>query len=206
MNQYSESMLDELRESVRIKLSPSRFEHTLGVEKMAVRLAEHCLPEEKSALRAAALLHDIAKELDFDSMLCAIMADGFNLSRDDMQSRAILHSFAAPYIIKRDYPRFASHNIISACRNHTVGAPAMSVFDQIVFISDYIEDGRRYESSLMVRDMLLPKLVLGKTEENRSALRNAVFESVRLTENHLRTTGKFINQRMLITKKYFSGK
>ncbi len=203
---FSEDMLDSLRRSVKERLSEGRFIHTLGVEKMAARLADYCLPEEKSSLRAAALLHDIAKELDTDDVLSAIEADGFSLTRDDMQSKAILHSFAAPYIIKREFPDFTDENILSSTRNHTVGAPGMSVFDQIIFISDFIEEGRRYESSIQVRDLLLPRLKDGKREENQKALAFAVYESLRLTERHLSSTGRFINQRMILTKKYFSGK
>lgn len=203
---FSEAMLDSLRDSVRERLSEKRFSHTLGVENMAARLADFCLPEEKSSLRAAALLHDIAKELDTDEMLSAIEADGFSLTREDMQSKAVLHSFAAPYIIQREFPDFAVENILSSTRNHTVGAPGMSVFDQIIFISDFIEDGRSYDSSIQVRDMLLPSLKYGETEENQKALSLAVVESLRLTERHLRSTGRFINPRMILTKKYFLGK
>ena len=45
------------------KMSGFRLEHTLGVERMAVRLGELMAPEHVDLLRAAALLHDVTKEL-----------------------------------------------------------------------------------------------------------------------------------------------
>jgi len=198
--------LDVLRESVSKRLSDYRFKHTLGVEKMAILLGEACLPDKIAELRAAALLHDIAKELDSDETLMAIEADCFSLTKEDRLSGAILHSFAAPYLIKRDYPQFATADVLSACRNHTVGKPYMSIFDQIIFISDFIEEGRLYESSKTVRDMILPSLKIGDVKKNCEVLFRAVYESLKLTESHLRSTGRFLNSRMLQTKKSFSGK
>ena len=55
-----------LREKLRSVLSEHRYEHTLGVERAAVRIGERCLPEMICELRAAALLHDVAKEMKME--------------------------------------------------------------------------------------------------------------------------------------------
>ena len=53
--------LKQAKELVRGRLSDKRYEHTLNVRKMAVKLAkQYGVDEDKAAL--AALLHDSAKE------------------------------------------------------------------------------------------------------------------------------------------------
>ena len=50
----------QAKELVRSRLSDKRYEHTLNVKKMAVKLAKrHGVDEDRAAL--AALLHDAAK-------------------------------------------------------------------------------------------------------------------------------------------------
>ena len=59
--------LKQAKELVRGRLSDKRYEHTLNVKKMAVKLAKiYGEDEERAAL--AALLHDSAKEISKDEM------------------------------------------------------------------------------------------------------------------------------------------
>lgn len=59
--------LKQAKELVRGRLSDKRYEHTLNVKKMAVKLAKiYGEDEERAAL--AALLHDSAKEISKDDM------------------------------------------------------------------------------------------------------------------------------------------
>ena len=60
---YTEEMLTHLRNRVSTKMSKKRFIHTLGVEDTANELGEIFLSNKVTELRAAALLHDVAKEL-----------------------------------------------------------------------------------------------------------------------------------------------
>jgi len=59
--------LKQAKELVRGRLSDKRYEHTINVKKMAVKLAKrYGADEEKAAL--AAILHDSAKEISKDEM------------------------------------------------------------------------------------------------------------------------------------------
>ena len=62
----TEEMLLTLREEISMRLSPRRFNHTLGVERAAEFLSQKCLPSKMMEIRAASLLHDITKELSYD--------------------------------------------------------------------------------------------------------------------------------------------
>ena len=58
----NESVLDAVREKLSKKISPKRFEHTLGVEREIGELCKIYLPDRAVEMKLAALLHDITKE------------------------------------------------------------------------------------------------------------------------------------------------
>ena len=199
---YSEEELLTLREAVGKRLSKKRFLHTLGVEKTAALLADFCLPEKKQSLRAAALLHDIAKELPTDEQIELIKLAGIKLTEEELLSTPTLHSFAAVYLIKRDFPDFAERNVLLACKNHTIGTPFMSIFEEIIFLSDFIEEGRTYEDCVSLRKSLLSSLSDNR-KKNVKLLHSAVVTSLNSTIAKLEADKKYINPKTLLTKNAF---
>lgn len=206
MREYSSEKLEELRADIKNRMSEKRYLHTLGVERAAAKLAAYFCPEAESSLRAAALLHDIAKEIPCEDQIAFAEAYGILLNKEDLKTKPILHSFSAPYIIKRDFPDFAAPEILSACLNHTVGSPDMSIFDEIIFISDFIEDGRTYSSSVEVRNTLFKELSPLGNEDKVKALHRALISAINSTLNHLNKLGMQSNSRMILTKKAFLAK
>ncbi len=143
--------LDLLRAEVEKRLSPKRFIHTLGVEAEAVALGEIYLPEQIPALRAAALLHDITKELSTPEQIALLRAYGIPESQDEQLSPQVLHGKTAVGMIKRDFADFALEEIISAVDCHTTGKVGMTLFDCILFLADYIEAGRSWAACQEMR-------------------------------------------------------
>ena len=144
--------LDFLRAEVEKRLSPKRFFHTLGVEAEVVALGELYLPEQIPALRAAALLHDITKELSTPEQIALLRAYGIPESQDELLSPQVLHGKTAAAMIKSEFADFALDEIISAVDCHTTGKVGMTVFDCILFLADYIEAGRRWEACQAMRN------------------------------------------------------
>ena len=66
---FNEKDLRSLSDVVERRLSDKRFLHTKGVEEEIVRLGEIYLPDKIPELRAAALLHDLAKELPIEEQI-----------------------------------------------------------------------------------------------------------------------------------------
>ncbi len=203
--EFSEKQLLSLKAEVRERLSQKRFQHTEGVVRAASRIAKYCLPSDTSELEAAAYLHDIAKEYTTDELVSFIKLEG-DFSDEMLRSPAVLHSFAAPYIIKRDFSEFASEKILSAVKNHTVGSHDMDVFDEIVFIADYIEDGRVYESSKQVREALYSSFREGDAENNLKNLHKATLASIDFTILSLKERNSYINSDILLTRNAFLSK
>jgi len=197
---------DEQVEKLRSLLNTERMKHTLGVERAAIKIAEHCLPDRVDEIRAAALLHDIAKGYPAELSL-EIMKKLDYVTDDDLLSPPVYHALIGPTLIERHLPEFSTPDIISAVVNHTTGAPDMSVFDEIIFVADYIEDGRTYESCIAARDFLYNALKRSKdSEEAVSYLHRTVVMILDLTISHIIKSGKHLNLRTVATRNAFLGR
>ena len=195
-----------LRNKIKSYMSEKRYIHTLGVEKAARRIAEVCLPSMEDEIAVAALLHDIAKELPSNLQCEYAQQSGFSLTDDDIETLPALHSFAAPYVIKRDFSDLATENILSATFNHTVGAPDISLFDEIIFVADYVEENREYSHCKQMRELLFGDLNSDfTTEQNLSYLHKVFLAIIDFTIHYLSERGMKVNGRTLLTKNAFSG-
>jgi predicted HD superfamily hydrolase involved in NAD metabolism len=189
---YTESDLSDLRERVKGMLGEKRFSHTLGVERAASRLARVLIPEREAEARAAAILHDAAKELSRDEQR-ALLSDTDGLTQEDLSSEKLYHAFCAPALIKRDFPEFAREGILSAVFRHTSGESDMSVLDLIIFVADFIEDGREYSACRELREKLYRALDEGADPER--ALKCAALDELIFTESYLNSRGERLNSR-----------
>ena len=201
---YGSKILEDLRIAVSARVSEKRFSHILGVERCAVSLGKIFLPDSVDELAAAALLHDVTKEIPTDLQIKMLEEAGFALTEEDKSTEGVLHSFTAPIVIKRDFPQFATDNVLLAVGNHTVGRENMSIFEKIIFISDYAEDTRRYESCKQVRRALFDGIEDLGGDDLIKRLDTAMLMSVDGALSALERMGQRINSRMYLTRKSLS--
>ena len=179
---FSTFEINELRIAVRSYMSEYRYNHTLGVERAASALGSILLPESLSELQAAALLHDVTKELSIDEQLILLDSSGTILTDEDKATLPAIHSFSAVPFIRMNFPRFATENILSSVSHHTLGAEKLSLFDKIIFISDFIEDGRAYTGCIktaeLVRNSIKPE---NTPDENMFSLDQAIVMALDFT-------------------------
>ena len=132
---------NELEKFMKDNLKPSRYAHSLGVEKMAAALAEvHGADVEKASF--AGRYHDIAKCFDPERMNGYVRKYG--LSDQYIDNNALAHSKVAAEILKHDF-NVTDEDVLNAVRSHTTGRKDMSLLEEIVYVADAIEDGRNYE-------------------------------------------------------------
>ncbi len=194
--------VSRLMEAVAERLSEKRYRHTLGVMQMAQRIADGLIPERKDEIMCAALLHDIAKEYPIEEQILLSESEGYILTDADKRSTPIIHSFAAPAVIRQYFPEYASEDILSAVFNHTVGSPDMSVFDEIIFLSDFIEENRKYEASIAVREDFISRYAsANSTKDKENAVHRACVTAIDLTAKHILECGGYINEKMLATRR-----
>lgn len=144
--------LNALREEIRQQMSPYRFAHTEGVEEMAARLARLYCPEKEEMLRAAALLHDLTKELPESEQRHIMAANGVTLRPDEDASPKIFHGITAALQIPERYPAWATPELISAVRWHTTARVGLTLTDALLYLADYIEEGRRFDDCVALRE------------------------------------------------------
>ncbi|MCQ8260545.1 bis(5'-nucleosyl)-tetraphosphatase (symmetrical) YqeK [Streptococcus suis] len=130
-----------LLEKIRAAMKPARFQHVLGVEEVALALADQygCDPKKASL---AALLHDYAKEVE-DQVFLDLIAK-YDLDRDLLNwDNNIWHGVVGAYKIAEDFG-LKDEEIFQAIQRHTVGAGQMTLLDKVLYVADYIEPNRDF--------------------------------------------------------------
>ena len=201
----SENMLNVLREEIRSQMSERRYKHTLGVENAVEYMAEFFITSRKSELRAAALLHDITKEYSFEKQLKICNEFGIILRDDEISVPEVLHGITAAALIPYYYPNYASEDIVSSVRWHTTGYENMTLFDKIICLADYIEDGREYCECIEVRNFFKSNIITALNYSERINILNiSLLRSLSNTINHLESAGKTINQDTIKAKDWLT--
>ena len=149
---FSDAQIDALRERVRGSMSDYRFTHTAEVEKMAARIGELYAPDKLDILRAAALLHDVTKELTPDEQIEMLRVAGEDVATLELASHKTFHARTAVYAILRDHPEFADEELLAAVRYHTTGRADMSICEKIIFLADYIDMSRKFDDCVKLRN------------------------------------------------------
>ena len=195
---FSNDDIIKLRDLVKPRLSEKRYSHTLGVERTAVRLAKFCAPDLASEAAVAALLHDVTKEIPYEGQ--KELLSGSSVASEDYESPAILHAYTAAIVIKREFPYYATEKVVSAVHNHTVGSPDMSVFDEIIFLADFIEDTRSYEASISLQSFVWNNMKDADTEANIKILHRACVQAIDAAIANLVKYKKNINIKNILTR------
>lgn len=189
-----------LTEQVRTRMSEKRFLHTLGVAKFAEQMGRDLALANTDELFVCGLLHDLAKEMPRNTQIEILKMPSpvYTFKEEDLLSETLYHGFCAPYLILRDFPRFAKEDILNAVCYHTVGREGMSLFEKIVFLADYIEDGRTYQDCVNVRNYYLENI---QTVQNKERLINeCMLMTLDNTLAYLIRNKYYISPRTLFTR------
>ena len=132
---------DEILEKLKRTISLHRWHHTLGVADTAERLAARFGVNPKKA-RLAALLHDCAKSLPYGEMRKLVSENVPDTDELELDAEPVLHAPAGMVLASRDYG-VRDPEILQAIRRHTLGGDDMTAMDALIYVSDFIEPGRR---------------------------------------------------------------
>ncbi len=203
-NKYSETSLRTLRTAVGDFLSEKRYAHTLEVEREAEYISGFVCPDKTGEIRAAALLHDIAKELSSEKQLNYVRGFDIIASEAEAIPPSVLHAAAAPGAVRELFFDYATDEILSAVRFHTTGRNKMTLFDTVIFVADYTEASRRHENCRRCRQMLHSGLKSAKGQnEAVRALAEAALYSLSETVAYLSEQGKAIDSLTLDAMRFF---
>lgn len=135
------------------KDKPNRLKHVYGVRKQALHLGKkHNVNLEK--LELASLLHDITKyeTVEFHKEKIKQFYTNYYQVFNEFNDK-LLHAFSARVIAEQKYG-INDEDVLKAIESHTIGNMNMSMIEKIIFISDYTEENRTYESCVKVRKIV----------------------------------------------------
>lgn len=129
-----------------------RLRHTLCVADAVGRLCDLYAPDVKNELTAAALLHDVTKELTPEEQVALARRYDIPLTDADIASPKTLHARTAEAVIKDEFSEFATPLVLNAVRWHTTGRVGMTLTEKLLYLADYIDDSRTYENCVRLRN------------------------------------------------------
>ena len=141
---------DELEQTVKVLLKPSRVAHVLGCRDTAVRLAKKWGANETDAARAA-LLHDVTKALDGPLQLTLCKAYGIILDAFSTENPKTLHALTGSLVAERVFGENPA--VVAAIRSHTTGKADMNVLEKIIYVADYMEPNRNFDGVETLREL-----------------------------------------------------
>lgn len=180
--------LNEILEQLGKMLSTKRFSHSVKVMEAAVYLAEKYGEEvEKAAI--AGLVHDCAKDIKGEAIftLCdkyGIIVDSIMRSQPELLHGLIGASLA------REVFGITCPRILTAIAEHTLGRAEMDRLCSIVFIADYIEEGRQYSGVEKIR------------EAAEESLEKAIVAGIDNTIHHIMEKGRLLHPQTVETRNW----
>lgn len=132
--------INEIKYSLQNRLSPKRYEHTLGVEYTCCALAIRYGADMEQA-RMAGLLHDCAKHYSGERLIEKCVQYGLPISEYEQEFPELLHAKVGAYIANAKYG-IEDKEILEAINWHTTGKPNMTLLEKILYIADYMEPNR----------------------------------------------------------------
>ena len=168
----------------------SRQYHIQGVISAAEMIRQDIFPFlDKEKVYTAAKNHDILKDTDPKSAV-----EEYDLPEDMLLSPAVIHAFAGgEYLLRQGFDA----DIADAVRYHTTGRPNMTDIEKIIFVADYIEENREYETCKNARNIYLQS---EKTKENFDKL---ILKILKDTIGHLEKKKAEIYPLTLETMKWY---
>lgn len=129
-----------IRENLKSKLNPMRYEHSLSVSFTCIALAmKYGYDLDKAEL--AGILHDCAKRYNDETIIKKCRKNGIELTEGELMAPSIIHAKLGAWMAEHKYG-VTDPEILSAIACHTTGKPAMEMLDKILYIADFIEPRR----------------------------------------------------------------
>ena len=171
------------RRLAKKRLSAKRYQHTLNVRRMAVKLAKRWGADPEMAALAD-LLHDTAKELPREEMLQILNDNAIMAENAQNRPSPVWHGICAAILAQTQWG-VEDEEVLSAIRCHTTGKPGMSLLDEIVFLADMTSAERDYPEVDYLRKL------------EKEDIHRAMREALEMNLHWLEESGKPVDEETL---------
>ncbi|MCD1146923.1 bis(5'-nucleosyl)-tetraphosphatase (symmetrical) YqeK [Peptoniphilus sp. KCTC 25270] len=142
---------DKLQEETIDRIGEKRFAHTLRVMEKAEELALiHNIDPEKA--KVAAFFHDSMKIKGGGALEKEAEKYKLPFREEWKEIPSIAHGYLAAEMIKTEYG-ITDEEILNAIRYHTTGRAGMSSLEILIYLADYIEEGREFPGVEKIRSV-----------------------------------------------------
>lgn len=166
-------MYQQVKTFLEKNLSPHRFEHSLSTSRMCSYLANILGVDAEPAIMSG-IAHDIAREITDDQKVLLASKDGYDVNTYESNHPVLVHGRAGAVMLQELF-KIYDESILQAVRWHTTGHIEMGTIGKILFVSDYIEQGRKHideDYRHKLYDMTLDEMVLDVLSRKITYLRN----------------------------------
>jgi len=192
LSNEQQKQLKNIDRALKLKISLELYAHSLETLYFSIKLVSILFPyifsgkvleeykqgftdqsQEKAGkgflykICIASLLHDYGKILGNKDLADISMRHELGLTYFEKNCYPILHSFVAPFLIKRDFG-IEDKDVGRAIRSHTIGSCNMNILDRIIYLSDKLETTRNYEGIEYLRKLSMEDLDLCLLEVYKS--------------------------------------
>ncbi len=139
--------MQEIQDLVKQYVSSNRYEHSVRVADTARKLAQQFKVDEEDAYLVG-LVHDIAKQQKRawqQEILQKYNLEDYDFYKIDN----IHHAYTARELLK---PLELNEELIKAIEEHVEGSCKPSKLSQVLYIADFIEPGRTFETAELIRN------------------------------------------------------
>lgn len=158
-----------MQEMLDIKL----YRHSLGVARAAASLAEHYGHDMVQKAYISGIVHDYGKRYSSHELINKANQLKLPLDRITRQEYRLLHAPVGAALLKAEL-KINDPEIIRAVFYHTTGRSRMSRLEKVVYLADYIEEGRNFPGVENIRQIArndLEQVLLAAVE---SAIRSVL--------------------------------
>lgn len=128
-------------------LPPARFQHSISVARLALKIAFHNRLKIEREAYIAGLLHDLAKGLD-QKVILEIMKEEY---QDYLHLPPFsYHQFVGVYLAKKVF-NIQDEEILDAVQYHATGKAKMSDLGKIIYCADKIDPLRKFNSASLIK-------------------------------------------------------
>ncbi len=195
---------DFIKATVQKFQNEKRYLHTLGVAKEAYELGKLFLPKKAQKLYLCGLLHDITKDFKTDKQLLLCKEYGIFIDENNVIPK-LLHSKTGCEYAKRIFgEEIVDNEVYNAIFYHTTARSNMTLFEAIIYLADYIEEGRTFEDCVKLRNYFYENIKNSNNyEEKLGVFRKTMVLSFDYTIKNLIEEEKQIDYDTVCARNYF---
>ena len=192
-----------IQEVVKGLESEKRYNHTLGVQKEAYKLGTIFLPEKAEKLSLAGLLHDITKDFTLQKQLELCKEYCIPVDTNNIVPK-LLHSKTGCEYAKHLFGDLIDNEIYNSIYYHTTGRKNMTLFEIIIYLADYIEEGRTFVDCVLLRKFFYDGIDKAHNfDEKLEVLRKTLVLSFDLTIKNLIEEEKQIDSDTIEARNFY---